>query len=193
MSFRYSRTIIGYHGCSRETADSILDGDSFLPSTGPVEWLGDGIYFWEYGYERAREWAENKARKSGAEPAVVGAIIHLGNCFDLLDVRSTRALEEAYRAVAQACLETGQQIQENLGKDDDLKARHLDCAVINYWMASARKAGIQYDTVRGVFQEGERAFPGAMIRTASHIQVAVRSPQAIVGVFQPTPDLLPLI
>lgn len=188
MSFRYSRTIIGYHGCSRETADSILSGEPFHASTGPVEWLGDGIYFWEYGYERARNWAENKAKSTGAEPAVVGAVIHLGHCFDLLDIRSTQALNGAYQALAQACVETRQPIQQNRGRDDDLKARYLDCAVINFWMELAELEGIPYDTVRGVFQEGDPAFPGAMIRAASHIQVAVRNPRAIIGVFLPTSE-----
>jgi hypothetical protein len=45
--------------------------------------LGSGIYFWEYGYDRAMQFAlEQQARGKIATPAVVGAIIQLGRCFD---------------------------------------------------------------------------------------------------------------
>ena len=56
-----------------------------LPSEKAYDWLGSGIYFWENDPERALEWAIQKA-EAGAykEPFVVGAIIDLGNCLDLI-------------------------------------------------------------------------------------------------------------
>lgn len=187
MSFRYARTILGYHGCSWEASEAILSGEAFKQSEAPVEWLGDGIYFWEYGYQRAWQWAHEKVKGQDTKPAVVGALIHLGNCFDLLDIRSTQALSVAYPAFARTLNEAGKALLRNVGKDDDRKARFLDCGVINFWMESAAEdGGDEYDTVRGVFQEGPPAFDGSMIRAASHIQVAVRNPKAILGVFRPT-------
>jgi hypothetical protein len=46
-------------------------------------------------------------------------------------------------------------------------------------------SGKTYQTVRGVFQEGAPAFSGAGIKLKSHIQIAVRTPTAIIGYFQP--------
>jgi hypothetical protein len=48
--------------------------------------------------------------------------------------------------------------------------------------------GLQFDTVRGVYQEGEPAFPGSGIRRRSHIQIAVRRPESVLGYFLPALD-----
>ncbi|MEZ6088694.1 MAG: hypothetical protein R3C05_11845 [Pirellulaceae bacterium] len=48
------------------------------PSSNEYDWLGGGIYFWEFGPERARQWAKEDGE-------VIGALIQLGNCFDLTD------------------------------------------------------------------------------------------------------------
>jgi hypothetical protein len=47
-----------------------------------------------------------------------------------------------------------------------------------------------FDTVRGVFMEGERLYPTSGFRRQSHIQICVRNPAAIKGVFRvPTRQL----
>jgi len=50
------------------------------------------MYFWENGPSRALDYAQElknrpagKVKNSIEEPAVIGAIIQLGNCLDLLD------------------------------------------------------------------------------------------------------------
>ena len=47
-----------------------------------------------------------------------------------------------------------------------------------------------YQTVRSAFEEGEPAFPGSLIRTQTHIQIAVRDHWCIIGVFRPNFDSL---
>ena len=42
-----------------------------------------------------------------------------------------------------------------------------------------------FQTVRAAFEEGEPAFAGSMIRRETHIQIAVRDPRCILGVFRP--------
>ena len=42
-----------------------------------------------------------------------------------------------------------------------------------------------FQTVRGAFQEGNVAFPESMIFKESHIQISVRNPDCILGVFLP--------
>jgi hypothetical protein len=90
---RYDRTIVAYHGCDRRVAQRSLRGGSFKESSNEYDWLGRGIYFWEYGASRALDFAHlQKQRGKIVTPAVVGAILQLGECFDLLDVKFTREL-----------------------------------------------------------------------------------------------------
>ena len=49
----YNRTIIAYHGCDTATAEQLLAGGSFQKSENKYDWLGEGIYFWEFGPDRA--------------------------------------------------------------------------------------------------------------------------------------------
>jgi hypothetical protein len=44
----------------------------------------------------------------------------------------------------------------------------------------------RYDTVRCGFVEGPPAFEGSGIWHRSHVQIAVRNPACVVGVFRPT-------
>jgi hypothetical protein len=101
-SLAYQRTIIGYHGCDRSLVENVLlHRDRLKPSHNDHDWLGIGIYFWEYGCHRALDWAVGISRRRPEmvkTPAVLGAHIHLGVCFDLLDVRFTDMLAEFYPA-----------------------------------------------------------------------------------------------
>jgi len=46
----YQRTIFAYHGCDSTVAELVLLGHFRLePSHNDYDWLGAGIYFWEYG------------------------------------------------------------------------------------------------------------------------------------------------
>jgi hypothetical protein len=186
---RYTRTVVGYHGCDQQFALKLLTGElsisDWTPSNNQYDWLGEGIYFWEYAEARAWRWAVDKAREKGDpwKPAVIGAVIQLGRCLDFTDESDTRLLGEAYAQVSRALAAAGQPMPENKGRDDDLKARHRDCLVINWCIA--KTAPHRYQTVRGAFWEGREAFEGARIRQESHIQVAVRDPTCILGVFKP--------
>jgi len=68
-----------------------------LPSEKAYDWLGSGIYFWENDPERELEWATAKA-ESGAysEPFVLGAIIDLGNCLDLITRKFVPLIQTSY-------------------------------------------------------------------------------------------------
>src|SRR5579871_6619883 len=90
--------VIGYHGCSRETAEKILVEQQFLPATKAFDWLGVGIYFWEYAPYRALDWAREKCAQSSDTPAVLGITIRLGRCLNLLDTEHVPGLAEAYAA-----------------------------------------------------------------------------------------------
>ena len=189
----YQRTVIGYHGCDRETVRKVLLRRRQLePSVNDYDWLGQGIYFWEYGPERALHWAAeiSKHRPDRIKrPAVLAAVIHLGACFDLLDVRFTEYLGRAFPLFAALLRKQGKQVPRNEGRSGDRKElvlRRRDCAVLNWAIpALERERGHLFDTVRGVFQEGTAAFPRSAIRARSHIQIAVRNPDCVLGYFDP--------
>jgi hypothetical protein len=190
---RYDRTVIGYHGCDATLADDILAGrEKFKPSVNDYDWLGPGVYFWEFGADRARRWADDQVaagKCASSTGAVVGAIIQLGECFDLLDTRFTKDLGESFTFFRDGLTEQGRDLPSNKGKPPELKLRYLDCAMITWYLNLAEGLpGAQrkrYDTVRGGFVEGPPAFDGSGIQAETHIQIAVRRPECIIGVFRP--------
>ena len=73
--------------------------------------------------------------------------------------------------------------------DEDLVKRYLDCFVINNLhaiRANADSNAKPFDTVRGVFVEGNPLFEGSMIQAKTHIQISVLNPaSSIIGYFKP--------
>ncbi|HBJ83330.1 MAG TPA: hypothetical protein DDZ88_05545 [Verrucomicrobiales bacterium] len=189
----YQRTVFGFHGCDRRVVESVLSGKMKLTaSLNTYDWLGMGIYFWEHGPRRALEWATQQSKRKGSKikhPAVLGAVIQLGNCFDLLDIQFTQHLAESAQGIEVALALQGASMPENqmVGLHDfDWLRRERDCFVINQSIpAIEATTDCLFQTVRGVFQEGEPAFKGAGIKLKSHIQIAVRDSKAIIGYFRP--------
>jgi hypothetical protein len=182
---RHDRVVLAYHGCDTAVAERLLGGEPFRPSENDYDWLGAGVYFWEYGPDRALQFARDQERRGRvAEPAVVGALVQLGNCFDLMDTAHTRELARAYRQYRSIVARDGTALPRNAGTTPDKKLRRLDCSILNYYLSSVDNVGV-FDTVRCGFIEGERAFPGSGIYRQSHIQIAVRDPACILGVFRP--------
>jgi hypothetical protein len=183
---QYGRTVIGYHGCDATTARQLFAGANFKPSQNDYDWLGHGIYFWEYGPDRAYRFATKKQThwRKVKTPTVIGALINLGNCFDLLDTRFTADLGAAYPAWRDTIRALDNELPANGGRDRTLRKR--DCAVLNWYLDLAAGEGKEYDTVRCAFQEGPQAFEGSAIHVDTHIQIAVRNPSCILGVFSPT-------
>jgi len=181
----YARTVYGYHGCSATTAESVLSGAPFAQSENAYDWLGAGVYFWEYGLDRAWKWAKEHQPD---EPAVVGAHIQLGDCFDLLDTRFTDTLKELAPIYAESIRATGVALPQNAGKQ--LKLRYLDCAVVNWALNFLEGRGQRYQSVRCAFLEGEPVYDDgagakSQIFLETHIQIAVRDPACILGTFRP--------
>ena len=109
------------------------------------------------------------------EFAVVGALIQLGNCLDLLDTDHTRRLTQVA-----GVLRDNFHLPENRDK-----RRDLDCFLVNSYCEKMEEEGA-FDTVRGLFQEGAPIVHGSEILQESHIQVVVRRPEAIIGLFRPS-------
>lgn len=195
MRMDYSRFVVGYHGCDASLTRKVLLGDEVLtPSNNAYDWLGRGSYFWEHGPARAMQFAiEESKRKSSKikDPSVIGAYIYLGDCFDLLDVQFTSILEAVYPSFIADLKDRGESIPENrVSRADGTKLLHpLDRAVIEYAIKLVEEEeGRIFDTVRGAFWEGGPAFENSEIQRQSHIQIAVRNPECILGYFKPKPN-----
>ena len=196
---RFARIVLGYHGCLEEHATSLLTGERSIedwkPSSNTWDWLGRGIYFWEHSTQRALEWASTKARRSDppAKASVIGAVIQLGRCFDLTDVRYTEQLRQAYDVVKARYENEDKALPKNRGSPAGAAPqRELDCMVINTLLDDILVDGeeaVSFQTVRGAFWEGDEAFPGSILRQQSHIQIAVRDVSCILGVFRPNLDV----
>ena len=187
----YQRLVIAYHGCDTRVARDVLDRNQALsPSENDYDWLGHGIYFWEHGPARALEWAEQQKMLGKIKnPAVVGVILHLGNCFDFLDTHFTDLLGSVFPAFELYMQSSNQVMPVNspvYPGDSENLLRRLDCAVINWTLGLVELTYGRFQSVRGLFQEGDLAFPNSAIRRKSHIQIAVRDPACIVGYFRPS-------
>jgi hypothetical protein len=140
---------------------------------------GTRDYFWEHAPTRAFRWARERFNAAGQVGSVIGAIVQLGRCFDLLDESFTSILADRYGRLAQGFAEEGRSLPRNRGKVG--KRRELDCLVINYSLDTLRGQGVEFDTVRGAFLEGAPVYYGAGFARESHIQVAVRNSACIAG------------
>lgn len=180
--------VVGYHGCDIRIAQKVISlKDSLRPSQNPWDWLGHGCYFWEDSPARAQQWAESESKRRGSgikHPAVVGAIIDLGNCLNLADAEALRQVSAAYKEYERAC--TLRNVEKARNHGPDLRVRFLDCAVME-WFHQLRKEEDKpaYDTVRGFFIEGRELYDGAGFRELDHIQICVRSSNQIIGFFWP--------
>lgn len=181
---KFARIIVGYHGCPRDFADALLLGKAAIAdwkmSQNAYDWLGEGVYFWEHSPQRALRWA---TEKYGDAAGLIGAVIQLGTCFDLLDEEITTLLATSYQEFRDSFAAVGQPLPVNRGKEK--KLRELDCAVINDCLRRLVGRGYTFDSVRGAFLEGAPIFEGTTISAETHLQVAVRNVDCILGVFRP--------
>jgi hypothetical protein len=191
--------VLGFHGCDKSLADEIISCSNkhLEPSTNVHDWLKHGIYFWEQNPARAMEYATflkdhpertSKGKRPIHTPAVVGAIIDLGFCLNLLEAHSLDVVKQGYKSLRNLYKSSGLEMPRNLSTkgNKELLLRNLDCAVIeavHTFNREDKKLG--YDTVRGMFIEGNPIYEGAGIYDKSHIQICVRNQNCIKGYFHP--------
>lgn len=182
--------IFGFHGCEKSVRDNVVSVKTMLrPSKNSYDWLGKGIYFWESNYDRAIDFARNPpGKRKYKNPSVVGAVLDLGYCLDLLDTRYLRLVKDSYETFAATAKMSGQEIPKNQTVDDsrDTLLRKLDCAVIENLHATQRQIGqVPFDSARAVFIEGPELYPNAGFHDKNHVQICVRNPNCIKGFFIP--------
>jgi hypothetical protein len=199
--------VIGFHGCDKSVQQSLLNNSgNITKSEKPYDWLGHGMYFWENNFKRATQWAEDKqARGEIKEAAVIGAVLHLGNCCDFLDSKHIDVLSIYYDLMKANNEALGKPLPVNRDTKSDAHKdkllRELDCALIEFMneqifsdyhqqVSDNKFTNIKlFDSTRGMFTEGGEAFPGSNIQQKNHIQICIRNFDCIKGFFLPREEI----
>jgi hypothetical protein len=173
----YHRTIIGYHGTTRAIATAVVSHQAKMRvSKNDDDWLGHGVYFWEYAPQRAWQWAKDRY---GGDVAVLGAMIRLGNCLDLLEPANALRVKALHDRLKKESEAAGTKLPRNFNAK-----KKLDCAVFEYAAAILELDGEPLDTIRGVYvptSGKQRLWDRSWLYHEAHIQLCVRNPAAILG------------
>jgi hypothetical protein len=182
--------VVGFHGCDKEVGLNVVNGRTKLKASNNIwDWLGEGIYFWEQNPLRALEYAiESSTKKQFNKipirtPFVIGALIELGNCLNLIELESLAILKEAYLGLGEIYLDAGKEMLKNESNN-----RKLDSAVFKHLHKSREENdAIPFDTIRCAFNEGELIYPGANFTTRLHMEISVINHEMIHGYYLPYP------
>ena len=188
-----SGLVLGFHGCDESVVMKVLTGEEPLKrSINNYDWLGHGTFFWENSPSRAMEFAlhlqkfPNRSKGRIERPSVIGAVIDLGYCLDLLDFDNLQLLKTGYEVMQSTSDFVNFPENKSIGGMGDLLLRELDCAVIETLHTLREVHHHQpFDSVRGVFPEGKELYPNAGFRDKDHIQICIRNPNCIKGFFLP--------
>lgn len=177
-AYDYDRPIVAFHGTSAANAEALINGEPFRASTRKDEWLGHGIYFWEYAPQQAWWWAERR-KKTNEQTAVVGALIRLGQCLDFLDPENIQLLTTAHQELLLSFAAAGEPPPDNANN-----RKYLDCAVFEFLYTQLGANGYKIDSARAVFVPStNRVWPRSSIYKEAHIQICVREPKNILAVW----------
>jgi hypothetical protein len=182
--------ILGFHGTDESIANNIITGRADLTyKKNAHDWLGHGNYFWENSPSRAFDFAKilqaNPKRSQTVikTPAVIGAVLSLGDCLDFTDLGSLQLLKKTYGIIEKTLGKANIPVNKSIEGSDDLLLRELDCLVIETLHKAIRPR--KYDSVRGVFWEGKPLYDTAGFREKNHIQLCIINPNCIKGFFLP--------
>ena len=190
MAYHQPFQITGFHSCDKEVGMRIIKGeDKLIRSENDWDWLGPGVYFWEQNPQRALQYAidcaSGKQKNNGKikTPFVIGAIIELGNCLNLIEPNSIGIVKQAYSELKDTVSKTNKKMPVNKGPN-----RELDCAVIRFvHQSNIDEGNIPYDTIRSPFQEGGPIYDGSNFTEHLHIEICVLKEELIKGYFLPQP------
>ncbi|WAC13365.1 hypothetical protein [Dyadobacter pollutisoli] len=115
---------------------------------------------------------------------MLGAVIDLDKCLDLLGTLYLRIARSSYENLVSAAASNGREVPKNkdVPNSKDRLIRELDCAVIeNIHLIQKNNGTTPFDSVRGVFVEGEELYDGAGFHEKNHIQLCIRNPNASKG------------
>ena len=185
--------VLAYHGCEKKIGKKLIsNGGPIRHSDTGKEWLGPGFYVWESDPVRALEWARGKSTIK--KPYVVGVVLDLGHCLDLMSRKSLKALRESYEMLTET--KGNSQVMDSNRSDNNnnliantsrkITTSRLDCEVINYLHKKTEKSEKRkkFDTVRGLFLDGGELYCGSRFHKKTHVQIAVITDGCVKGFFE---------
>ena len=119
---------------------------------------------------------------------MIGVVLSLGHCLNLTDYGSSSILKNGYEILKYelSLLDKPLPVNRNVVGSKDLLLRELDCAVIERIHQYNREQGKRpYDSVRGVFIEGNPVYEDSGIMEKTHTQLCIINPNCIKGYFKP--------
>lgn len=191
--------VLAYHGCDIITRDLLVSGrlNELTPSDNEYDWLGSGTYFFQDDYLRAAKFAiassEQPNKRYTARPivtpAVVGAVLRVSHWLDMTTQEGHQKYKEGYEALKlahEAPASPPMPKNTKASKNDEFTIiRKLDRAVIEMVHKIRKKDEPEYVAVRGAFYQGDPLADSSEFRENTHIQIAVRKEEAVVGWFIP--------
>lgn len=177
--------VLGYHGCDQAVGERLLRNEDFRFSQNDYDWLGEGIYFWEANPLRGLQFAQEVAAREPKRikrPFVVGAILDLGYCLDLTTSAGLQMVKDAFQSLSDFHRTANRPMPVNFPE----RLKHpLDCQVINHLhKIHASDGRPPIDSIKAIFQEPPKLYPGSIFMEKNHIQIAVRNIDCIKGVFR---------
>jgi hypothetical protein len=174
--------IIGHHGCEAALVQQVVNGRRKLaPSHNGYDWLGEGIYFWAHDPLRALEWASDTQFRQLDAPAVLSAVIELGNCLNLAERSAVAQVARGHEFLKDTLRSPASATPMPLNRGG---RRELDNRVMETLHQLREPEGLPpYDTVIGYFAEGRPIYEGAELRHQNHLQICERHPACILGCF----------
>lgn len=188
------RYILGFHGCDASVIPYLINQSTptFKASKNDYDWLGSGMYFWENDPHRAQQYILEVQKREPdriKNPAIVGAVIDLGYCLNLVENKYIELLKSTYQFYEEFAKKNKIEIAKNVAaykSDHDKLFRNLDCAIIELIHSSNKEnQSPGFDSVRGMFIEGGEAYPSAGFHQKTHVQICIRNPDMIKGYFIP--------
>lgn len=171
--------LVGFHTTEFDVADSVVNKNIRIDGNrDEKEWLGKGVYVWPDSVEMALAWVRiGVANKWLKSPAIIKYDIDPGLCLDVNNEKNYAELREAYNYLkdAHSKLNSDMPVNERILNGVPIN-RFLDCFVIETvdFLRRVKKLP-RYDTVKGMFEDGQPVFPGAAVKDKTHIQMAVRN------------------
>jgi len=191
--------LVAYHGC-----DAVVRDDPVTQrlrkldhSQNPYDWLGPGAYFFEGDLKRALLFAEASAahpekmftKHPIATPAAVGAVLCVSSWLDMTTQDGLGEFSRALAGMDVAFQAEGKALPLNRpAADDDVDIiyRALDSAVFSFMHETRERLALpEFDAVRGAFPQGAPIADNSGFRQHTHIQIAVRNNDCILGWFLP--------
>ena len=192
----YHRTVVGYHGTGLTAALRIVNRiDGFRWSKRVFDWLGGGIYFWEYAPKQALNFAKIRQRqyrkkrkktdydqlRATESLAVVACMIRLGFCLDLTEPENVEYVGKVFEYYKDVKAMANAPLPKNKHH-----YRKLDCEIFNlaYKVIEDSEPNLKVDTARGVYvptDDTKRIWEGSWISRDTHVQILRAQPSKHFG------------